>query len=262
MKNKESENYVPVQVRAKVALIVTSIESRLVSIKRNVFEIGKYVSQLKATLPHGTFEMFLEDHFKKELPYSTANLYMKIFEKFEKHPKAVQYLPITFLLKLAHNSFPEEVFNILTENVNTDKIDIQLITDAFDQFKSGDINLSQFETLAKKQIDLAIQMEWGRTEKHNCKEISKTLHLGFRALSNAVNKIYETSNRCSHFLYPEHKQSLINDIESAIIKLTRFKDDVQNNKFFNHPQFLKVGENLLTNRKELVENELIKNSNN
>lgn len=260
METNETSDYVPVKDRAKIAAIVTSVESHLLSVKRNVFEIGKCLSKAKHILPHGTFQRFITDHFNKELPYSTANLYMKIYDKFQLTPRAVQYLPITFLLKLTDNSFPEEVLNIIKENASSDSIDVQIISDAFAKFKNKEINLSQFEAVAKNQIDLATEMEWGRTEKRNSKAMADTTHNCFRALSKAVNKIDTMTNNMIYFLYPEQKQIIIKDIDEAIRLLEKLKLNLDN-KSYCQPLFV-VQANDMTGRRELVANNFGENSNN
>jgi hypothetical protein len=251
METNETNDYVPVKDRAKIAAIVTRVESHLLLVKRNVFEIGKCLSEAKHILPHGTFQRFITEHFNKELPYCTANLYMKIYDKFRLTPKAVLYLPITFLLRLTDSSFPDLVLNIIMENSTSDSIDYQIISDAFTRFKNKEIDLPQFEAVAKDQIDLATQMEWGRTEKRNSKAMADTTHNCFRALSKAVSKIDTMTNNMIYFLYPEQKKDIVKDIDDAISKLEKLKLNLDNKTY---QQILVIEPNSITGRRELVAN--------
>jgi Protein of unknown function (DUF3102) len=237
----------PLRDKQKLATIITSIEGKLCNIKRDIFEIGRLLYNAKKILPHGKYEEWIEIHFARELPRSTASLYVKIFETFEKSPKTVLYLPVTFLLKMTQTSFPEEIFKIISENVNSDKLDVRAIDEAYTLFKKGDIDLSKFELIAKRQIELAIDMEWGKTERRNSKEMAETVHGGFKSLEANVNKLQMMTNRLFYFIYPDHKEGIIKDIDKAISKLNDLKESIINTK-----GFFKLSENKITGRKELV----------
>lgn len=225
----------PVKTNQKLNSIIVEIETRLRNIKCDFFEIGRALSKAKQLLPHGTFQTWIEKHFNKELPYSTAALYMKIFETFENCPKTVQYLPITFLLKMTQESFPEEVFRIITENTISDRLDVNAISDAYDRFKNHEIDLSEFEKTAKKQIDLAVAMEWGRTEKRIGTEMKENVRTGIASVFTVVRRFRKILRRMHYFQDPSEDAYIINDIDRAIEELQETKHMVMyGDGFFNN----------------------------
>lgn len=213
----------PIQTNQKLNSIIVDIETRLRNIKCDFFEIGRSLSKAKQLLPHGTFQTWIEKHFNKELPYSTAALYMKIFETFEHCPKTVQFLPITFLLKMTQGSFPEEIFKIITENSISDRLDINTISDAYERYKNKEIDLKEFEKTAKKQIDLAVAMEYGQTQKRIGKEMQYNIRTGIGSIFTSVRKFRKTLRRMHYFQDPSEDDEIIKDIDRAIEELQETK---------------------------------------
>lgn len=237
--------------------IVTDIETRLVNIKRDFFEIGKLLSEAKKILPHGTFQSWIKERFGKELPYSTAALYMKIYETFKDCPKGVQYIPITLLMKMTQDAFPEEIFKIITENLTSDKLDAESITEAYSLFKAKKIDLSEFENIAKKQIDLALNMEWGHTQRRINNEFKETINFGFSGLIGAIKKIRNKTLKMSFLVYPDFKESILNEIDLTISQLKEFKEKI------NYEEgFFKSSEDIITGKRQLVPKEELKIYNN
>lgn len=226
MKTQDVITGMRVEDSKKLINIVTDIETRLVNIKRDYFEIGRLLSKAKEILPHGKFQQWIEIHFKSELPYSTAALFMKIYNTFENAPATVQYLPITFLMKMTEQSFPEEIIKIITEQENTDMLDIQVITETYQLYKAKEIDLSEFERIAKKQFDLAVQIQVGRTQRRLSGEYTETIHLGMGVLFNAIKKIRTVSRRMRYFINPSDDKPIIKDIDKAISELQELKHNL------------------------------------
>jgi len=205
---------------------IVEIETRLRNIKCDFFEIGRYLSKAKAILPHGTFQLWIEKHFNKELPYSTAALYMKIFETFENSPKSVQYLPVTFLMKMTQKDFPEAIFNIVCENAQTERLDIKEIKEAYTLYKGGQINLTEFENAAKKQIELAVAIEKGNTQKRIGDQMIYNVRTGVGSLLSAARRLRKNLRRMHYFVNPGEDKYLIQDIDLAISELQQTKEMV------------------------------------
>ncbi len=83
--------------KLRLLKIQTEIQTRLINIKIDAFHIGKLLNEAKETLPHGQFTPWIEMTFEKELPYSTAYFYMRVYDVFKDDPTAVQYIPTTYL---------------------------------------------------------------------------------------------------------------------------------------------------------------------
>jgi hypothetical protein len=143
-KNQKSPESMPntmsEEQNLELSNIATEIESRLVRIKVNYYQIGELLTKARKILPHGTFQTWIQQHFNWELPYSTASLYMRIFEKFQHSRLTVQYLPLSFLLGMTEKTMPEKIKAILEENAkflkSSDLRGFQLIYEKFKQKKS------------------------------------------------------------------------------------------------------------------------------
>lgn len=256
-KEPEFLTSLPLKTKQTLVQIGTDIEIRVVNIKRDYFQIGKSLSDAKKILPHGKFQDWVEFRFRKELPYATANLYMKIYEKFRHQPKTIQYLPITFLMNISQKSFPEEIFNIIMENANSDKLDIKEIGDAYSLYKKGDIGMSEFENIARRQIDLAIQMEYGRTERRMQEEFSRTISFGFASLFNNIRKIRKVTNKRLFLVYPHHKHYILSDIDKSIRELNDFRQYIEQDE-----GFFRREADPITGKIDLKNNPKFENSNN
>ncbi len=90
---------------------IVDIEDRcrklIEGIKKNVYQLGKALSEAKKILPHGKFQTWIKEAFGNTLSYPTAHNYMLIYNRFEKRPDVVQCLPLTHLLHMA-KSLPDE----------------------------------------------------------------------------------------------------------------------------------------------------------
>lgn len=258
--NKDEESQMATMLlkdQQRLIELTNYLRTECVNIKKSVFNIGKYLSEVKQILPHGKFQPWIEEHFNKELPYSTAALYMKIYEKFERKPKAVLFLPVYFLLKMSQNDFPEEVFLMICENANSDKLDVKTITEAYESFKHGEIELGQFESIAEKQIKLAVDMEWGRTQRIMGEELAYSIKIGFKPLFNGIKRFRKQTLRLLSFVDLNKKASVLNDIDCLINELNEFKTSIK-----NIDGFLIQKENKQTGKREWVSNDKFINSNN
>ena len=69
--------------KVKLLQIQTEVRTRFTNMKRDAFAIGEQLTEAKRILPHGKFQAWIEEEFQNELPYCTANFYMKVYETFK-----------------------------------------------------------------------------------------------------------------------------------------------------------------------------------
>ncbi len=103
-----------------VLRIETAIWKKLGGIKKNVYEIGRLLSEAKKIMTHGQYEPWIKDAFGDELPLSTASLYKQIYDRFKDRPDIVLKVPVTYLLE-AMKDLPsgtiEEIEKALQEKI-------------------------------------------------------------------------------------------------------------------------------------------------
>jgi hypothetical protein len=164
--------YSRLKVEQKLAIlhIQAQVEDKLISIKRNIYEIGKLLSEAKAILPHGQFKPWIQETFGRHLPYSSAACYKAIYERFKgavDHPEFFQRLyelPLSFLQTLKQDSFPDTLLAIILENREAlAQTEFELMTQAHRDYKDGILPLAEFEELIKELIKRAYTMFYSQS---------------------------------------------------------------------------------------------------
>lgn len=223
---------IPERHRIKLLQIMTEIETRLFFIKGHCYEIGKYLSEAKELIPHGSFQAWIEDHFKSEFPYSTAHAYMKIYEVFKGKSKLVHLMPIHFLMDMTRKTFPDEIRKIVEDNAEFIKKDeVEQLKVAHQLFKSGEIDLKEFEKLAEKQIKLGIQIHQGKANQRLSHNMRKTLNYGTQDILKAIAKVRKQARQMQHLFAPaegcKEQAALISEIDGTIKSLQKLKEDIE-----------------------------------
>jgi hypothetical protein len=234
---------IPLKVKQKLDIIIIDIETRIGHVKKDFFEIGRLLSKAKEMLPHGLFQEWIDTHFTNELPYSTAAAYMKIFETFKENPKMVQHLPVTLLMKMTHKDFPEEIVKIINERLPDDQVDAKSVNEAYELYRRNEIDLDHFEKIAQKQIDLAIHIAKGSTERRIGEHMKNSTSAGVSALISFIDRIYKPMLQISHLTYPDQRESMVGNIDSAIQRLNEIKSAINNlGGFYEEKEDEKTGE--------------------
>ena len=250
-KKDPSLNLLTKENKNKLSKITIEVEERLINIKRDLFQIGKLMSKAKSILPHGTFQEWIEKTFGKELPYSTAQAYMKIYETFQKSPKTVQLMPVHFLMNMTRNTFPEQIKDLINEHAqHMEKEDIQGVNEAFNHYKKGEISISQFETMAKKYIKLGINIEKAITERRISENASSSSFDPYdliKAIRSWKNKMHRMYN-----LFPGDEkriQDMTTQIDRMINELEEAKQAIksENGGFFKTVWDPKEGKKTVSN---------------
>jgi hypothetical protein len=92
-------------------------------------------------------------------------------------------------MKLKQKDFPEEIRQLVAENPEAfGQESTQTVIQAYKDFKDGNIDLSGFETLAKKQITLAEKMLQGESHLRNSRRTRQIMGVGFRSIRTQVGK--------------------------------------------------------------------------
>lgn len=206
--------------------IVVEVEKRLVIVKTSIYEIGAYLCKAKEILTHGMFKPWIEQTFDRELPYSTAALYMKIFTTFAGKPKLVQHLPVTFLMSMTQKQFPDIIFQAIVENENVDKLDVQVLNEAYQDYKADRINLDKFMSLTQKQIELTATMEMGRTQRRMDRNFSTAPKLAMGEILSTIKKVRQRMFGHGD-LFPDSRERIAGEIDACIKELTEIKDHLE-----------------------------------
>ena len=219
--------------KSELLKIQTEIETRIINIKRDIFQIGKLLFRAKKILPHGTFQKWIEDTFQNELPYSTAHFYMRVFETFKDKQKSVQYIPTKYLLMMVSGDFPHDVKEMIAEDPKSwNKFKLAQVKECHDLFKQGTIGNSEFLKIAKDQIKLGIEMQKGRTECRVNTNMRRSLYFGAGDLLKKIQALRGIARDFSG-IYPydpndpQHEETM-QKIKTTIKELRKLKKELTN----------------------------------
>jgi len=141
--------------------IEEELQVRSRAFKYHIFEIGKLLCELKRILPHGKFQIWIDNNF--EYCRKTAHNFMKVYRACMGHPEVVQYFNPSCLYVIASPDFPADfrqaLFSGITGPVDIKKKDLVKIAI---QFKNGEVRATdkQVQDLLKKQIAMSIQEKY------------------------------------------------------------------------------------------------------
>ena len=135
----------------KLEKIACSIEQEMFFVKKKIYTIGKLLSEAKAILSHGQFTKWIEERFKGDLPYSTAWLYAKIYERCECYPELIEKYPLYILMDV--RKLPVEVLKLVKDNPEKFKDKRAEVMDLYKSFKCREIELPDFVEQYKEIMD-------------------------------------------------------------------------------------------------------------
>jgi hypothetical protein len=218
--------------KASLLDIQTGVQCRMFNIKRDIYGIGEFLYKAKQILPHGKFIPWVVLAFNHELPYSTGNLYMRVYELFKGNVKAVQYIPTKYLLMLTSKEFPGVIVNVLKDH--PEKIDrqgLQQMQDIYNQFRSGEMDSDQFLRLAEKQVKLGVDILKSEAKHRINANMRHSLEYAVGDTLKRIKKLKEITKKMERVFPPdpessEHKK-LINDIADTIKELQDLKSELE-----------------------------------
>ena len=97
---------------AELAAIAGSIHARLVSMQKDVFQIGYDLLRAKKLLGHGNFRNWIKSEFAWSV--RTAQNFMNVATRLGDKSESLSHLGVEALYKLAAPSTPEEVIEAVT----------------------------------------------------------------------------------------------------------------------------------------------------
>jgi hypothetical protein len=193
--------------QGRILNIQLAIDKNLVEVKFRFFDIGKLLSQAKGIVGHGNFQRWVEETWRGQLPYPTAACYRAIFEKFKNERVRITVLPITLLQQMAQDSFPDEIIKMITDNPEAFKDNASEVRAAYANFKKGEIDLSEFESLATKVIALGISMYNGKGLENFSRTGKRVIKHGWTELKAAIWKIRKYSFKIRTYFPPAEDET-------------------------------------------------------
>ena len=218
--------------KAKLLTIHTDVTARLTNMKRDSFHIGELLHKAKKILPHGKFIPWIKCFFANNLPYSTAFLYMRVYQVFQDRPESVDYFPSKCLLIMTQKDFPVKVLNYIKENADKfDKSALKHVGEVYKLWKKGKIGGSKFLRLAKEQIKIGVDIA-RKSTRHRINTITRmSFELGARDILERIRGLIEMALKMAGVHPPDptsqgHRQ-LIEDIDKTVEALLKFKSVVE-----------------------------------
>lgn len=225
--------------KAKLTKIEQEVQTRIIAIKMDAFEIGELLFKAKKILSHGSFQNWIERVFADDLPYSTAYFYMKIYKTFKDTPGKVQYIPTKYLTILTQNQFPEQTLQLIKEKLEEDPQALQpkqldKVKDLYALMKEGTIGGTTFEKQAKDIIELGKELsknQVGRTKHRINRNMRRPTYFGLGDLLERLDTAIEQANQMAgRFPYdPDDSshQEIIEHINQTREKLKKLKIELE-----------------------------------
>lgn len=220
--------------KIQLTKIERDIQGCIINIKKDSFEIGQLLYKAKKILPHGSFNPWIRKTFKDDLPYSTANFYMRIYETFQHRPGVVQHIPTKYLLYLTQRKFPEEALQIIKDHIDKnesiERWQLEQVNGFFDLMKEGAVGGNKFLQQVKQIIKDGHKLDEDSLKNQNKHRMNRnarrSLNLGLGdllgKLDSAISQAHEMAG-----LFPfdpndsEHQKviKLIHTITGKLQKL-------------------------------------------
>ena len=225
--------------RVKLLEDQTEVQREIFSVKRSVFNIGKILSKAKARLPHGYFIRWIKLSFGDDLPYSTAYLYMKIYEMFKDHKSIIEWVPMKYLVMITSKEFPAEIIRVLKRHKKEiGPAALQQIGDNYHKYKKGELSKSRLIKLSEKQILMACG-KWKGETKHRINQVMRlSITTETKDILRRITTLRATAcEMAESWPYDpassEHRK-LLAEIDNTIKELQNLKADLEGG-----PGFLK-----------------------
>ena len=165
----------------------------------------------------------------------------------------MRLLPISFLMKMKQDNFPDMIKGLIHENADAFKeSDLKEVEKAYNDFKENKIDSGEFERLAKKQVEIGIAILKGESHARNTKRGTQTLRYGFYQLREAIKKMRHYSYKIRSFFPPSvsglkdpqvehnHMTDLVNlemfndnlmkEVDACIRELKELRNEVEDRK--------------------------------
>lgn len=225
--------------KVRLTNIEREIQTRLISIKINAYEIGKFCCDALKILPHGSYESWREQTFGDDLPYSTSYFYRRIYETFRDHEGQVQYIPTKYLTMLTQKQFPEEALTMIKEKMDEDPealkpTQLEEVKELYTLMKKGTIGGNSFGKQTRRIIELGEEMmknQAGRSKQRIDKNMRRTMYFGLGDILDKLDYAIEQAQKMAGYFPfdpddPEHRK-IIKQIQQMRRKLQKLEIELQ-----------------------------------
>lgn len=224
--------------QVKLIGIKNQIFGRLRGIRRNIYEIGRLLSVAEHTfLDHGQFMPWIRQTFGKQLPYSTAWLYMKIYETFKENPKVIVTYPLSVLMCMIQEDFPEDVKIQLEDHAEelADRIDIKKFKRSYAAVKKGKMTVIDFWAETKGSVDVAFILLRNDELKRGFDNYVAQLKVGLSRIDKGINLIKMMPEHGTIVPEPEFREYYDKEFDTRIESLQKLKREFM--IVFDSPSF-------------------------
>jgi len=176
----------------RIQSIELKIRGKLETIKRNIFEIGQLLSTARIIIgDEGSYQSWIKERFADELPYSTAALYKKIYDRYPHNPKMIQYIPVSILLRLVQKDFPERVIKLFEDDPEGygKSVNIKKFKESADDYKKGRITEYEFWAETKGCVDFAFDLLSKENQKKKFDVVLAKMRSGFSKINIGMSLI-------------------------------------------------------------------------
>jgi hypothetical protein len=212
--------------------IETEVQSRLMYIKRDVYEIGKLLSVAKGIVSHGEFEKWIEKTFGDDLPYSTANYCMRVYMTFEDKPSLVTRIPSKYLLMVTQKSFPDQIVQLLKDNPDMiSPHNLSQVKTLYEDYKKGILESNVFLKLAGRQIRTGLEIKADYNTYRINGTMRRPLHRGIKEMMDRIEGVRIIVRDMNHYYppdvdSPEHKE-IVKLLNKSISELSFAKFELE-----------------------------------
>jgi hypothetical protein len=128
----------------QLALITDQIHEIAKTFKRDIYKIGKLLTEAKELVGHGNFKKYIKDNF--DFSYPTANNLMNVYNQCLPWPSMVETIPSTVLYAISSPNFPPDLRELLfNHGYGLSDIDKPKIKDILKKYNKKEIDLSSPE---------------------------------------------------------------------------------------------------------------------
>lgn len=207
--------------KKRLSEIANDIRRINISIKEQMYEIGKMLTEAVSILGHGNFQKWIE--INCSFSYQTANNFMRVYRYCLGRPELVQTFKPTVLYSICSNSFPEDLREHLFENSEyVINIKSSLIHNICNKFKTKQIDMNSPEIVSLINYNESIDKysDYDRNIKKNIKELKTIRNFLFDSKSKIVWEKLRDDEKIEILQEDaEELKEILDDIDKVIHKI-------------------------------------------
>jgi hypothetical protein len=240
--------------KKKILSIEREVTNKIIRIKVNMYGIGKLLTEAKGILPHGNFKDWIQETFANDLPYSTANFYMRVYKNFRGKKDLIKYFPSEMLLMLTQNQFPDTAFKIITNEVDENPHKLppnqrKIIKQLYDENKNGGLTENEFAEEVDKVLEFSeeeIEDQKQKTHIRIARNGRRSMYFGIKKLTENIGKwrkkVHDMEFRHPYNPNDPTHEDVIDEIDTTIHELQRLRNSLEGDDALLRKQFTENGE--------------------